>query len=73
MKNICKSFGDRAILNNISMTISRGDFLAITGKSGSGKSTFANILGLLDHNFSIIIHNSIGMVILRKTKLWILN
>ncbi len=52
MKNICKSFGDRIILDNISLTISHGDFFAITGKSGSGKSTFANILGLLDHNFS---------------------
>lgn len=52
MTNICKSFGNRKILDNISLTINHGDFVAITGKSGSGKSTFVNILGLLDHNFS---------------------
>lgn len=52
MTNISKSFGNRKILDHVSVTINRGDFLAITGKSGSGKSTFVNILGLLDHNFS---------------------
>ncbi len=34
--------------DNISMTISRGEFVAIVGKSGSGKSTCMNIIGCLD-------------------------
>lgn len=35
-------------LRGVSLTISRGDFVAIMGASGSGKSTFMNILGCLD-------------------------
>lgn len=32
-------------LNGISMSLSRGEFVAITGESGSGKSTLANVIG----------------------------
>src|SRR5574337_1009993 len=35
-------------LNGISMTIKKGEFLAVMGASGSGKSTLMNILGCLD-------------------------
>src|SRR5271167_4988861 len=35
-------------INAISLTINKGDFVAIMGASGSGKSTFMNILGCLD-------------------------
>lgn len=35
-------------LNSVSINIDKGEFVAIMGQSGSGKSTFMNILGCLD-------------------------
>jgi putative ABC transport system ATP-binding protein len=36
-------------LRGVNLTIGAGEFVAIMGASGSGKSTFMNILGCLDH------------------------
>jgi putative ABC transport system ATP-binding protein len=44
------SLGDVEVraLDGISTTIEKGEFVAIMGQSGSGKSTFMNVLGCLD-------------------------
>jgi len=64
LKNISKSYtmGGQVFyaLKNINLKIDEGDFVAIMGSSGSGKSTMMNILGLLDTptNGSYFLYNS---------------
>lgn len=47
-KNISKSYGNQIILNDISLEIENGKAIAIVGQSGTGKTTFLNISGLID-------------------------
>ncbi len=49
LKNISHNFGDKKILNEINLKISKGDTILIHGESGNGKTTLLNILsGLLE-------------------------
>jgi lipoprotein-releasing system ATP-binding protein len=52
VRDVSKSYptprGDLPVLSGISLTLNRGDGVAIMGPSGSGKSTLLYILGALD-------------------------
>lgn len=43
-KNVCKSFGNQNILNNVDFSLIRGEKVAFVGKNGEGKTTFSRMI-----------------------------
>lgn len=50
-RGIRKKFGDNVVLDGLDVNIRAGEFVALLGRSGSGKSTFLRALGGLDAEF----------------------
>jgi sulfonate transport system ATP-binding protein len=48
---VSKAFGGRTVLRGLSLSIARGEFVALLGRSGTGKSTLLRILGGLDADY----------------------
>lgn len=44
VKNLSHGFGDRAIFNNVSFRLLKGEHIGLIGANGEGKSTFMNIV-----------------------------
>lgn len=66
IRNLSKNFtqGDREVpaLKNVNLTVSEGEFISIIGRSGSGKSTFLNIIaGLLEASSGSILYDGRDM------------
>jgi sulfonate transport system ATP-binding protein len=49
--NVQRSFNGRDVLRNVNLTIERDQFVALLGRSGTGKSTLLRILGGLDADY----------------------
>jgi sulfonate transport system ATP-binding protein len=47
-RNIRKVFGENVVLDGLDLEMRAGEFVALLGRSGSGKSTFLRALGALD-------------------------
>lgn len=48
LENVSKIYGDLKALDNINLTVEKGEWLSIMGPSGSGKTTMMNIIGAMD-------------------------
>jgi len=49
VRNLTRRFGARTVLSGIDLDVEQGEFVALLGRSGSGKSTFLRALGGLDY------------------------
>ena len=44
INNVCKSFGEKCILNDVSISVKQGEFLTLLGPSGCGKTTLLRMI-----------------------------
>lgn len=45
IRQICKSFGKKQVLQNVNFFVEEGEFVSLVGPSGSGKSTLFHLIG----------------------------
>ena len=59
--NLCKNYADQNVLNNINISLNKGEIVGLIGVNGSGKTTLLDILALinLSSGGDIIIDNEI--------------
>lgn len=68
VRNLKKSFGDKTVLKDISLTVSEGEVVAVIGPSGSGKTTFLRCATMLEDMNGGELHFGNLSVVDSKTK-----
>src|SRR4051812_34747961 len=49
VRGLSRRYGERTVLRDLDLDLARGEFVAVLGASGSGKSTMLRALAGLDH------------------------
>src|SRR5512135_3228417 len=61
MRNVCKSYGEKIVLQDISLSFFYGAKIGVVGENGSGKSTLLRIMAGLDQDIQGEAHLAKGM------------
>ena len=54
IENLRHNYGSNKILNGINLTVNKGDIVAITGPSGTGKTTLIRCINYLSHPYEAL-------------------
>lgn len=70
LQNIYKSYGNLQVLGGVSLSVGRGEIVAIVGPSGAGKTTLLQIAGSLDRPDSgTVSYDGTDITLLKERKL----
>lgn len=72
VENLSHGFGDRAIFQNVSFRLLKGEHIGLIGANGEGKSTFMNIITgkLQPDEGKVEWRNGYASVIWISTRFW---
>lgn len=70
LENVTKTYGDRILLDNINLSINKGDKIGLVAKNGSGKSTLLRLIAGIEspegEKAKIILNKNINLSILEQ-------
>ncbi|MFN3495393.1 MAG: ABC transporter ATP-binding protein [Hydrogenophaga sp.] len=69
IENLTKRYGNTAVFSHVNLTVAAGEFVAIVGESGVGKSSLLNCMaGLDDWSAGRIVHDGVDLHALDDTQ-----